>query len=195
MPIDAVPCSAPATAAIHDCMRIDCPTCSAAYDVPPERVPPGRTVKCARCGESWTPVADTVPAAADTTPDLRPVPASPSLSPPSLSPPSLPPPNLPPPNLIERSGVTMLGAAVGEADSPGVASPAPPPAPIEPAPARDGARMPLVAAWCLSALVLAGLAWMLVVRRAEIMQAWPPSQRAYAAVGLAAAGDHAPERR
>lgn len=89
----------------------------------------------------------------------------------------------------------MLGAAVAEADSPGVASPAPLPAPIEPAPARDGGRAPLVAAWCLSALVLAGLAWMLVVRRAEIMQAWPPSQRAYAAVGLAALSDHAPERR
>ena len=40
----------------HDSMRIACSSCNAAYDVPPERVPPGKGVKCARCGTIWVPV-------------------------------------------------------------------------------------------------------------------------------------------
>lgn len=38
-------------------MRITCPSCSAAYDVPDSLVTPGRIVRCARCGGEWTPVA------------------------------------------------------------------------------------------------------------------------------------------
>ena len=38
-------------------MRITCPTCSAAYDVPDSLMTAGRVVRCARCGGNWTPVA------------------------------------------------------------------------------------------------------------------------------------------
>lgn len=38
-------------------MRIACPECNAAYDVPATRLGPGRPVRCARCGAVWTPVA------------------------------------------------------------------------------------------------------------------------------------------
>jgi hypothetical protein len=41
-----------------------------------------------------------------------------------------------------------------------------------------------VAAWVLSLAVLAGVVWAAYAYRAEIMAAWPPSQRAYAAMGL-----------
>jgi predicted Zn finger-like uncharacterized protein len=37
-------------------MRIECPACAAAYDVPDHLMKVGRAVKCARCGESWMPV-------------------------------------------------------------------------------------------------------------------------------------------
>lgn len=42
-------------------MRIVCPSCSAAYDVPDSLVTPGRVVRCARCGGQWMPV-DAAPA-------------------------------------------------------------------------------------------------------------------------------------
>ena len=38
-------------------MRIACTSCNAVYDLPPERVTPGRGVKCARCATVWVPVA------------------------------------------------------------------------------------------------------------------------------------------
>ncbi len=37
-------------------MQIVCPACQAQYDVPDARLAPGKRVKCARCGGSWTPI-------------------------------------------------------------------------------------------------------------------------------------------
>ena len=37
-------------------MRIECPSCTAAYDLPEQHLVAGRAVRCARCGASWTPV-------------------------------------------------------------------------------------------------------------------------------------------
>src|SRR3974390_1113749 len=42
-------------------MRIDCPSCQAAYDVPDRLLSAGRTVRCARCGGEWTPHPETSP--------------------------------------------------------------------------------------------------------------------------------------
>jgi predicted Zn finger-like uncharacterized protein len=36
-------------------MRIACPSCAVAYEVPDERLKPGRLVRCARCGHEWVP--------------------------------------------------------------------------------------------------------------------------------------------
>ena len=101
---------------------------------------------------------------------------------------------LPAPNVIERMGNAMPGAAIPD--------PAPPDSTAEPAfdevpgpvfPARPVASARnsrlLAAAWLLTVLVLVGLAWAALSRRAEIMRAWPPSQRAYAAIGLAPPDD------
>lgn len=43
----------------------------------------------------------------------------------------------------------------------------------------------VLAGWVLSLAVIAGLAWSAYAWRAQIMHAWPPSERVYAALGLA----------
>ena len=42
-------------------MRIACTNCAAVYELPPERVRPGRSVKCARCGTVWLPAGAAEP--------------------------------------------------------------------------------------------------------------------------------------
>ena len=39
-------------------MRIVCPGCEAAYEVPEAMLSPGRTVRCARCGRGWIPLPE-----------------------------------------------------------------------------------------------------------------------------------------
>ena len=58
--------------------------------------------------------------------------------------------------------------------------------PSEPPPVFRPASQARVAAmaWVLSLALLAAAAGATLVYRASIMQAWPPSQRAYAALGL-----------
>jgi predicted Zn finger-like uncharacterized protein len=40
-------------------MRIACPSCAAAYEVPEIRLKPRKMVRCARCGGEWSPVPQT----------------------------------------------------------------------------------------------------------------------------------------
>ncbi|WP_159995782.1 zinc-ribbon domain-containing protein [Roseomonas sp. 18066] len=56
-------------------MRIECPDCAAAYDVPEALVAPGREVRCVRCAHGW------VPRAAPDTADLLLRTEAPSLPP------------------------------------------------------------------------------------------------------------------
>jgi predicted Zn finger-like uncharacterized protein len=52
-------------------MRIVCPGCEAEYDVPAERLSGRRSVRCARCGQSFTPaVLDLPPPSSE--PELAP---------------------------------------------------------------------------------------------------------------------------
>ncbi len=37
-------------------MRINCPACDTAYDVPEAALAPGRMLRCARCRSEWVPV-------------------------------------------------------------------------------------------------------------------------------------------
>lgn len=39
-------------------MRIVCPGCEAAYEVPEAMLSPGRAVRCARCGRDWVPLPE-----------------------------------------------------------------------------------------------------------------------------------------
>ncbi|MBN8873544.1 MAG: zinc-ribbon domain-containing protein [Rhodospirillales bacterium] len=38
-------------------MRIACPACAAAYEVPDTLLAPGRRTRCARCGHQWVPLS------------------------------------------------------------------------------------------------------------------------------------------
>ena len=42
-------------------MRIVCPSCAAAYDVPDERLSPGRSVRCSGCEARWVPLEQELP--------------------------------------------------------------------------------------------------------------------------------------
>jgi hypothetical protein len=70
--------------------------------------------------------------------------------------------------------------------------------PLDPPPAEAPASFPLLAAktgprldtavlasWAVSLALLAALGWGGVRWRTDIMHAWPPSERLYAALGLA----------
>jgi hypothetical protein len=76
-----------------------------------------------------------------------------------------------------------------------LAEPIPPPPPALPPPAREKALIPapppapkrrlaLIAAWVASVAILILAVWVAYDRRDAIMHAWPPSERAYAALGL-----------
>jgi predicted Zn finger-like uncharacterized protein len=75
--------------------------------------------------------------------------------------------------------VPVAATPQGPADE---SAPAPPSSP-----SRLAGRLQVsavVAAWVLSLGVLGSLGWSAVHWRGDVMAAWPPSQRAYQAVGL-----------
>ena len=165
------------------CMRIVCPHCAASYDVP-DTLLVGRTaVRCARCAGEWP--LDASPVAPPVAPPAAPPAAPPSDQPvltrlEAAAPPLVvrqPPPRLAPGSVIMEAPVverrTMPSGAL--AIDRLMAAPKP----------RPRASMALRLAW-LGSLVLvilligAAYAW-----RAEVMAAWPPSVRLYAALGLA----------
>lgn len=127
-------------------MRLACPSCHAAYEVPDDRLGVGaRRLRCARCAHEWTFAPPTAPP-----PEIVPLPPLPAA----------------PPSLVAEP-LTPREPAFPPYDEP------------------VGFAWGALAAWVASILVLAGLAFATVQFRANIMQAWPPSQRAYALIGLA----------
>ncbi len=139
-------------------MRITCPNCQTAYDVSDEKLA-GRMVRCARCATDWTPVPEAVPAPAGDSPaeSLHPLMAAPLIA--GLAPPQPAP------------------AALQE----------PPPIVVPPREAPAAAQPPQQAAifaWVASLIVIVAAVAASYVWRADVMQAWPPSQRAYHAIGL-----------
>ena len=139
-------------------MRITCPSCAAEYEVP-GTLAAGRVVRCAKCAGQWTPVALPAEAAAEPMP------------PPPLEPAQLEPAQ-PEPAQPREPPVPI----------PAITAPRRVPFDIEkqlrPSPA------PLIAAWVVSAAVLAALVAAAIVWRDPVMHAWPPSLRLYAALGM-----------
>jgi len=140
----------------HERMRIVCPSCGAAYEVPESRLGAGKPVRCSRCGETWAPVEPPPPA----------------------------PPEPERPRLEERLAPETSAILAPE--------PAPVVAPVAerstpPPSGREGERggPGLKVAWALSFAVLAAAAWGAYDRREDVMRAWPASERAYAALGIA----------
>ena len=140
-------------------MRIVCPSCSAAFEVPETRLAPGQVVRCARCSADWTPLAVPEPAvlAQSVEPLEQPLPtrsAEPAtpMTPAVQATPSKGRLAL----LLDRLSFASAG---------------------EPA---------LIAGWAASIAVLLILVWAAVAWRSDVMRAWPPSERLYTALGLPA---------
>jgi predicted Zn finger-like uncharacterized protein len=150
-------------------MRIACPACDATYEVPDAMLRGGtRVVRCARCGNEWTPVEiSTAPMPAEE-PEAAP-------PPPSKPPPAVPPPDLDLPGRLEPRLKPLRPRPELRAIEPLPSLPAEPPR-------RGGAGA--AAAWALSLLVLAGAAGAAVAWRTQVIAAWPPSERVFAALGL-----------
>jgi predicted Zn finger-like uncharacterized protein len=150
-------------------MRVQCPDCTIAYDVPEHLLAGRKVLRCARCGAEWVPgaaqasepvqttSAPPVQAAVPDTPAHAPVP------PPVDTAPLAPSPREEEPERPPFSAMQRLAR------------------PVEPPPRTPWVGM----AWVGSLIVLAALAWGALTWRADIMHAWPPSTRAYAAIGLA----------
>jgi|SRR6185437_8973134 len=173
-------------------MRIVCPACSAAYEVPAALLGTPRPARCARCGNEWLPEAAAEPGAAEGHPTAAPrealggsvverlgeLPESATgLSVSVVDPPPsrlAPEPVPPTPREEEPAGEPALTASTEQALV------------AEPSPRREATLLRL--AWAASVVVLLLLAWAAYGWRAEIIHAWPASERLYAALGLLPGG-------
>jgi predicted Zn finger-like uncharacterized protein len=154
-------------------MRIVCPSCSAAYEVPDSLVTAGRTVRCARCGGEWMPVQA---GAAEQEPEMAPMDAPPSV-------------------FSEPAGIAMPQAPARGASPIAEASPRPSSAmdrlAVQSTPPSSRLRLRL--AWLASLVLLALLCLVAYAWRADIVDAWPPSARMYAAFGMRPPPGRAPQ--
>jgi len=133
-------------------MRIVCPSCSAAYDIPDSLVTAGRVVRCARCAREWAPVEAAAP----------PEPPPPPTAVEDSKPPAADVPRMPVVAIARQSAMDRLAAH-----------------PPEPQPSGH-----LRLAWAATVAVLVVAAAVAYTWRGDIVTAWPPSARAYAAFGL-----------
>ena len=152
-------------------MRIVCPSCTAAYDVPASVIAAGRVLRCARCNTDFPAVANT---GDDAGVPSHPAPAADPGPPPvttEAAPAAIAPPRIMPAALVRVDEAERLLPSVGAvADRP---------------PARTDRRRvaAVLGAWALSLAVLAAGTAAAIAWRAPIMHAWPASTRLYAAFG------------
>lgn len=148
-------------------MRIACPACNATYQVPDDKLVAGRIVRCARCGTDWAPLEVISASGGDPEPEAAESQAA-------VSPDPEPTPEPAPEPAIE------LRKQAIEEDIP---LPRPPVLPV--APPADRGSMVLAFAWIVSLAVVTAAVAGLYAGRERVMKTWPPSTRAYAAIGLA----------
>ncbi|MBV9736036.1 MAG: zinc-ribbon domain-containing protein [Acidisphaera sp.] len=162
-------------------MRVQCPVCSAAYEVPDALLRPGRKLRCARCGAGFLP-AGPAPRSAEPPPHAPPSPAAPPPAPSLAIPPvrraALPlrPNRVDPPAL--RDPDPLVAPAAQRPDWLG---------PQRPPPVQEQRRagIDVWLGWLVSLALLGALGWAAYAYRDTVMHAWPPSQRVYSALGLA----------
>jgi predicted Zn finger-like uncharacterized protein len=149
-------------------MRITCPNCQAAYNVPEIKLMGRRAVRCSRCGKDWTPeisLPETSPE-----PDLPDISHADQTEQSPLSEPEPANPQSPIPHFRpsahEFTAMQRL-ARTAEPPRPSV-----------------WARV----AWALSLALVVLMLWSAFNWRTDIMRIWPPSTRAYAALGLTDTG-------
>jgi predicted Zn finger-like uncharacterized protein len=131
-------------------MRIVCPGCAAEYDVPASRMAVPRKVRCARCGDEWLDGGEFEQPLVDSNP-AEPNPAA------EPHPPQEPDP------VVAANAVLPPLTAMDRLS----ARPAPPPR------SPDGLRV----AWIMTAVALIAGVGAVVVWRAPLVRAWPPSSR------------------
>jgi len=148
-------------------MRIVCPSCSAAFEVPEGRLTPGQAVRCARCGTDWTPLAELEP--------MFDAPAVDPAEPPRAAGPV--PLNRPePPNVLAAS------SPIADQPAPGVLVRSR--LILDRVSQFTGTEAALIAGWAASIALVIGMTWAAVAWRGEVMRTWPPSERIYTALGL-----------
>lgn len=165
-------------------MRIVCPSCQATYEVPEATLARGpRMVRCARCGSEWTPQPLTPPPAPPPAPLSEPRAPAPPMAKPAAP---LPEPEMeaaPEPNVRQLPAAGRAEPRLSSYRPRGEAGDE-----DERLPPQDyesfRSNRPALIGWALSLLLLVALAWAAVTWRAQVMAAWPPSQRVYAALGL-----------
>ncbi|MGH7066829.1 MAG: zinc-ribbon domain-containing protein [Acetobacteraceae bacterium] len=170
-------------------MRLACPTCATAYEIPDHVLGTGRrTLRCARCGTEWTfPALPAAPASNPTKAE-----AAPPL-------PRFPEPCEPDTPRAPSSALAEVAPALA-ISGPSIAGEAPrrrwpPEAPR----AQDSASEPRPAApasiwlsWAGTIVVIVLLVWGGYTFRTEVMHLWPASQRLYALMGIGQASGPAP---
>ncbi len=154
-------------------MILTCPSCETRYEVDASAFPPaGRTVRCAKCGNSWT---EKPPQDMPLTVEVE--------APAAVPEPAPPPPPPPPPPAPEPTEVSF-----DEAPAP-VPEPEPDDISIDigvPEPAGGGRRVGLIAGWIGLVVFLVGLAAGGIFAQEMIVAAWPPASKLYEMVGMAA---------
>jgi predicted Zn finger-like uncharacterized protein len=137
-------------------MRIVCPSCSAAYDVPEGLLIGRKSVRCARCTKEWEPAGTPPPVAIMATP---------------VAMPTAPRPVVDGPPVPQRRSADLGAMAIDRL----MATPQPK--------QRSGVALGL--AWLASIVLVAALLAAAYAERATVMAVWPASARLYAALGLA----------
>jgi predicted Zn finger-like uncharacterized protein len=156
------------------CMLIECPRCVARYEVADGLIgPAGKSVRCAKCGMVW--VAGRSPVAEPEAPLQWPEPPRRAAGPEAQEAPSPPPP--PPAEPREDPALAELRAAQAAKG-----------APEDDAIGATARRRSLVAAavigWLATIAVLGSAGWGAYAYREAVIEAWPPSERVYLALGL-----------
>jgi predicted Zn finger-like uncharacterized protein len=138
-------------------MRLVCPACETAYDVPETALRAGRAFRCALCRYEWVPVAgEPVEMGAALPAPLDEAPAPLARTPQPMF-------------AADKMGQDKVGQdKIGQDKI---------------AQDRAGPRAEVVAAWFLTLLLLAAGIAESIYWRQSIIRAWPASERAYALLG------------
>jgi predicted Zn finger-like uncharacterized protein len=145
-------------------MLISCPSCAAVYNVPEHLLAAeGQVLRCARCEHEWLVVPSAEPAQATAPVVSEHIPNEYHAEPPDLEPfESSPEPS--PESSKVMPELTGRGQILQQRP------------PVEP--------VALAMAWVLTVFVMISIGWGAVRWRGEVMEAWPPSRRAYSVLGL-----------